>query len=126
MVTIFFAQIHPIDVYILLYNLYTHKSYTYLHTSTPVHLCMFTYFEAHIRPLHDYMLLRPYTYTCLHTCTPIYLYIITKCYALIPVHVYILLRPYIYIHFHTSMTIMPYICLQTSTLIYILYIFTYV
>jgi len=44
--------------------------YASLDTSTPIYtLYMYTYFYAHICPMHVYILLLPYTYTTFHTPT---------------------------------------------------------
>jgi len=74
-----FASLHtstPTLLYLQLHILCPYSSYTFLHTSTPLFAqYMFKYFYAHIfpynyvhmRPLHVYILLRPYTYSYIHT-----------------------------------------------------------
>jgi hypothetical protein len=91
-----------------------------------------SYLNAHIRPIHVYILPWPCTYTSLHTFMAIYLYNVynvlrtytdtsfhismsiylyrfTFFIANIPIRVYILLRSY-----------KPHICLYTSTYIHLL------
>jgi len=77
---------------------------------------VFIYFHVQIRPIHIYIILLPHTYIQFLTyCYDQYLYIITFVYA----HVR---RINVYTHLRTFTL---QICLNTSTVIYAVYRFTY-
>jgi len=89
------------------------NTYNSLHITTPIYLCVLTYFYAH-NPIHVCIFQRTYIFISLHTSPPIYQYMIKYLYALTPIRVYIYLRPYA-----------PYTFLYASTPIYAQYLSTY-
>jgi len=73
-------------------------------------LYMITYFYAHIRHTHVYLLLRPYTFSYFYTSAPKYLYMFTFFYAHNrPINVSLHLRSYTY----TSLQLRPYMIIYT-------------
>jgi len=144
MFTYFYAQT-PMHVYILLcpyantcFHISTLIQLCMFHSSTPIYdLYMFTYYYAHIRTIHAYILLRLYTlWNCVHSSTPIYAYVFIYYHTHIHMHFYILLHLHNYTCLHISMPILhpipAYKSLRPYTYAYLhtsmpmcLYMFTY-